>query len=510
MVRDLAAPAWVDSVHHSLITRYIIQAGGFPDSYAPHFPPDANYYHIGYHSILATFYWLTNLDLPRAMLILGQVLNALTIFAVYTFTTTLTGKKNAALIAALITGVFTPMPAYYASWGRYTQLTGLLILPAGLVWAKLARETSSPGGRVRVIFLSTLTFSGLFLTHYRTAAFLGSLLLVYALVEILFPRLGNGESRLTVLKKFAFIFIPAGVLAAVLTSPWLIPTLSRLILPKSQAWSGETKTLFADFVPRYLTAKLGTSTLILAGSGLILAFLRKKRFALTLSIWILILFGLANIGVLGLPGQGFINNTSVEITLFIPISLLGGFLIQEIVDFMFAKLQRRWKKAARWGCGFLLVGAIAFGIPRVLTVLNPNTVFFHAADREAIAWIGENIPPDEIIALNPTGWGYGLSRGEDGGYWISPLTGNPTMPPPVLYGLEAETMLYVNQFVTAVQTTAQNPRELAQVLTGYGVKYIYLGRHGGILSPMLLKESERFKCLYENEGAWVFEVAGVP
>ncbi|OQY26453.1 MAG: hypothetical protein B6I38_11275, partial [Anaerolineaceae bacterium 4572_5.1] len=164
MVRDLAAPAWVDSVHHSLITRYIIQAGGFPDSYAPHFPPDANYYHIGYHSILATFYWLTNLDLPRAMLILGQVLNVLTIFAVYTFTTTLTGKKNAALIAALITGVFTPMPAYYASWGRYTQLTGLLILPAGLVWAKLARETSSPGGRVRVIFLSTLAFSGLFLT----------------------------------------------------------------------------------------------------------------------------------------------------------------------------------------------------------------------------------------------------------------------------------------------------------------------------------------------------------
>jgi hypothetical protein len=35
MVRDLAAPAWVDSVHHAVITRLIIESGSIPGSYAP-------------------------------------------------------------------------------------------------------------------------------------------------------------------------------------------------------------------------------------------------------------------------------------------------------------------------------------------------------------------------------------------------------------------------------------------------------------------------------------------
>ena len=42
-----------------------------------------------------------------------------------------TGSEGAGriggLAAALIVGVFTPMPAYYTSWGRYTQLAALLI-----------------------------------------------------------------------------------------------------------------------------------------------------------------------------------------------------------------------------------------------------------------------------------------------------------------------------------------------------------------------------------------------
>jgi len=36
MVRDLAAPAWVDSVHHAVITRLIVEKGGLPFSYSPY------------------------------------------------------------------------------------------------------------------------------------------------------------------------------------------------------------------------------------------------------------------------------------------------------------------------------------------------------------------------------------------------------------------------------------------------------------------------------------------
>ena len=129
MVRDYATPTWVDSVHHGLITRLILEQGGFPASYAPYLDIQITEYHPGFHSVLASFIWLSGLSIDQAMLILGQVLNALAIFASYLFTVSLLSDRRAGLLAAAITGLFTPMPAYYTSWGRYTHLAGMLILP---------------------------------------------------------------------------------------------------------------------------------------------------------------------------------------------------------------------------------------------------------------------------------------------------------------------------------------------------------------------------------------------
>jgi hypothetical protein len=43
MARDLVAPPWVDSIHHSLITRLMMESGGIPETYAPYLPAEANY-----------------------------------------------------------------------------------------------------------------------------------------------------------------------------------------------------------------------------------------------------------------------------------------------------------------------------------------------------------------------------------------------------------------------------------------------------------------------------------
>ena len=65
MVRDLATPAWVDSVHHALITRLILTNGAYPSTYLPYLDISPTVYHPGFHSIAASFVWLTNLDLPQ-------------------------------------------------------------------------------------------------------------------------------------------------------------------------------------------------------------------------------------------------------------------------------------------------------------------------------------------------------------------------------------------------------------------------------------------------------------
>jgi asparagine N-glycosylation enzyme membrane subunit Stt3 len=144
MIRDLATPACDDPVHHALLTRLIMQSGGYPTGYQPFLDLAPTQYHLGFHAIAAVFTWLTNLRIDQSLLILGQVINALMVFSVYYFALLITQRRATCLVAAVITGFMTPMPAYYTSWGRYTELAGLLIIPTafGLVFS-LVKENSN-------------------------------------------------------------------------------------------------------------------------------------------------------------------------------------------------------------------------------------------------------------------------------------------------------------------------------------------------------------------------------
>ena len=59
MTRDLATPAWVDSVHHATLVRLILEQGAFPASYQPLIPAATASYHVGYHAVMACFTWLS-------------------------------------------------------------------------------------------------------------------------------------------------------------------------------------------------------------------------------------------------------------------------------------------------------------------------------------------------------------------------------------------------------------------------------------------------------------------
>jgi len=336
MARDLAGPAWVDSVHHSLITRLVLEHGGFPDNYTPYLDITSTRYHPGFHSVLASFQWLSGVESLMAMLVFGQVLNALSVVAVYLFTKQLTGDSLASLIAALITGFFTPMPAYYTSWGRYTQLAGMLILPAAFV---LVRAVSSAWIRRdnpwKILLPAAIACAGLFLAHYRVAVFLACLLLADFTVRLL-------EKTLKVYKSFRVSFRLheidrnlfreiVGVAVVALTSliilmPWMPSMLNTMLIPIAVSGIKTSVPFFNDFAWTFLTSAWGKNSLYLASLGVVWGIVRKPRLVLTLALWIAMLFILANTAALGwFPGV--INNTSVEISLFMPISTLGGIFI---------------------------------------------------------------------------------------------------------------------------------------------------------------------------------------
>jgi hypothetical protein len=502
MARDLAGPAWVDSVHHALITRLILSNGGFPTTYAPYLDVPANQYHSGFHSTLAVFQWLSGLQLPDAMLLYGNVLNAASVFAVYLFAVTLTRSRVAGISAALIAGLVTPMPAYYTSWGRYTELAGLLILPAVLAFVVQTMDETGKWGDYKLLALACLSFTGVLLVHYRVLAFLCVLLASYVISQVTFSLNGlKTLAKKTILVGSALIL--GGILLA---SPWILPNIPRLFPYLVQSSAGVRGKLFEGFTWSFLTSALGTYSLWAAGLGLAVGVIRLQRFTLTLVVWIIGLFCLSNLGALGIPGSSFINMTSVEICLFIPIATLGGFVVSQLADLLRRFLPDRFTPSI--SIGFVIAGSIVavLGARRLLPLINPTTELIRQGDLPAMQWIQDNVAETETILINPFQWMTIIYAGNDGGYWISPLTGRKTFPPPAIYSFGS--LQDIQDIMSNCQKVIQyggNPDQLWDLMQTLGIHYVYTGVRGGPIAVDKLAASPHYHLLYAQQGAYLFK-----
>ncbi len=527
MVRDLAAPPWVDLVHHGVITRLILEQGAFPASYSPYLEIDSARYHAGYHSLMAVFTWLSGMDLQAGMLLFGQVLNALMILPVYLLTVQLSGERYAGLFAAIIAGLFTPMPAYYTSWGRYTQLTGLLILPAAFWLVTETRRRWAEGGLRRAwrsLALAALACAGIFLVHYRAAAFLGCLLAadftvragVLLLRRVLQrwqkqpPAAGTPE-----LRAYLMSVALTAALSLLLVLPWLPETFTGLFIPKLSAWRGGHGQPFEGFAWSFLITAWGVPSLYLAGAGVAWGLIRRRAFPVILGLWSGLMFLIANLEPLGLPGGGFISSLAVGISLFMPLAAAGGFLSGDLYS-----LGRRWldgrytgippwlPAAYRIAWAALALAAMLGAGRALLPILRPVTFLARQADVNGLRWLAENTPADSTVLINPAAWGYGMYQGQDGGYWVTPVTGRRSLPPPVLYGLDndQERVAAVNRQVQSAIDLAGDPAALQVMLRANGIDYIFLGGRGGVLSPRRLNASGLFPLLFSSRGVWIFGV----
>ncbi len=531
MVRDLAAPAWVDSVHHTMIARLVVEQGAFPQSYEPLVDALHTSYHSGFHSIVATFHWLSGLELSKAILILCQVFNALSVLAVYLLATSFTKDRLVGLFAAFITGFLSSMPAYYASWGRYTQLNGLLLLPvcAALVMRLLSgrafpasqldkraadiqgEDNSQPASppfistqmSIQLVIFACLACAGLFMIHYRVIGFWALLMGAWILGELI--RSLDKQAIWKTVPRAAGWLAAVGIPAILISLPWWPGLINSLILPGLSASPTPPQPLQVDW--GLLTPGFGKQIMILALAGLFISLLRARWFGPVIALWVGLLFISANQGTISLPGSSFINLTSVEIMFFLPLSLLAGFCASFLIRSI-GRLIPGWGQlpyAALITVG-AMVAALA-GAQRIMPILNPVTLLFRNADRPAIQWIADNIGPDETILTNPFLWGYGVYAGQDGGYWISPLAGRKTLPPPILYayGSPAEVQS-VAETCKEVIERASDPQALSELMRSQGIRFVYLGRRGGVLSPKSLVQSGLFQTRYSKAGTWLFEL----
>ena len=86
------------------------------------------------------------------------------------------------------------------------------------------------------------------------------------------------------------------------------------------------------------------------------------------------------------------------------------------------------------------------------------------------------------------------------------MTGRQTMPPPILYGLDALQNKNITKFVAQTIETAGDPPTLAKLLKDNAIHYLYLGARGGVFSPSLLASDPHFIELYQKDGVHIYQV----
>jgi hypothetical protein len=528
-VRDLVMPAWVDSVHHTLIARLIAEGGQVPATYRPFIPVDSFYYHYGFHALAAYVHWLSGAEMPQVLLILGQLLNAGAALSAYLLAVHLTGRRWVGVGAILVTGLISTMPAYYVSWGRYTQLTGLNSLPTTLLLVTMWLESLPPSflpaegeagetprrlWHLRPLLLASVSLAGLFLIHYRVLIFAACFFLAYGL------HTGWTQRREGLrLAQFALkgMFLGAGSLALAL--PWLIRIVRTVVLPLGTFGARLQGTPNYNAAPlSYILTGQDRILVALAIGGSLWGLLRRERGIALMLLWISIVFVVVNPSVLGLPTTWLTSNASTLIILYLPFSVGVGYWSTMMYDY--AKATWRRHRPSNVGdlplqilAGGILTSVALWGIDVQVPILNPNTVLVDPDDLEAMAWIREHTSPNAVFLVNTELWMPGVYRGSDAGWWIPLLTGRQATLPPALYIYgDREYYERVNALAQAVADTQAWEDDAAwrAMLKAWGVTHVYIGARGGPLSPRTLIALPYYEPVYRHNAVWIFELRDTP
>ena len=497
--RELLLPNWVDSQHHYLIIRAILEERGLLDTLSPYLDMPF-YYHYGFHAVAALFTAVSGLEIGSAMLILGQILNALVGLSVYALGKTLWRDWRPAAAAALLVSFATRMPAYYLSWGRYTLLTGLILLP--LAMRAALQMTGKSWQKADVMHLGLLT-AGVLLSHYFTAVLLAAFLFLLAIAHFL-PRL---KRLLTAAVGFSSVIAGTG-LGVVLAAPWLLRVM-RFSAASASLQSNLPESLGAILeapeTGAYIWKLLGPASnhwlLLVAGIGLVYGFIRRKQ--LGFGVWILMM------AALSLPWTASLRPFRPDhfaIILFLPVTLWAGWAFWRAGCLLHGWLKWKWLPPAV--IGLLLGGWIIWSFPLSSDIVNPVTVLVTEDDIEALDWIRENTPEDARFFINTTYWQNDVYRGVDGGGWLLPYTGRWAVVPTVFYGFSPD-IEHVSELRNLGKTASEIDgcsSKFRHLIESAGIHWFYIHLDQGALQPDGLLKCENVSIAYQNSKVWIFQI----
>ncbi len=512
VIRGLPYPAWSDSLHHTLLTQLTAVQGRLPASMEPFFPVALGDYHLGLYSITAIVEWLAQVPAHTALLWTAQALNGLCGMGVYLVLDRKVGRIGA-VVAATVVGLLSHQPAFYVNWGRFTQISGqVILLVAWLVtWEAIVLwKRWREGRRTELIwhtFFAALLSGAVFLLHFRVVVFYAPLVMMVVAWEWWQAR-QDKTIDLLILGTFAAGFLALAVVAPVAwdavrsfgarqsNPPSLSPSALRASLDQYFSFEWEAVPILAA----------RTWLLITTGLAAVFGLLRRNGLVLMAVLWAITLYLIGDAYRLGVPLLAVTNLGAVLIMLYLPIGLITGGATEEFLGLF--RGQRR-QTAVRLVAAFVLGAAFVASHVRV-TEIEPHRHFVKQEDVLAMAWIKENTEADATFAVNTYFWLASHPHGTDAGYWIPYFTGRRMTSAVMLSSLATqEYQSRVNEMSRAAERLTLDNSALDE-LQELGVEYIYIGANGDFSGPSLnaaqLSQSGKATLVYQTPHVSIFRI----
>lgn len=395
-VARLQLPLYFDSPEHYQIIANLLRQFA-PGGLGQHLTwPVTDYYHLGYHAVLAALTAISSLSLAQMMLVAGQLVLAAAAVPLFVIVRNATGSSVAGLLAVIFGALGWYMPAHAVNWGKYPALFSLPVMLFALGAAHLYAMQTSSLSRFRWLILASAGVAAAFLIHTRS-------IIVLALVFCAWG-LASWSSGRGLHLRIATLAIGCLALAG---ETWLIAR-SAVLAPVLDPYLG------SGIWP--------TAAVIMLAAP---AYSAHPRLAMT-SLLALV-FLLAGLFVPA-PDPSYatlLDRPLVEMLLFVPLSVLGaaGFAG------LFQNLKPRWELA---GPAAAAVVALAVILHALLSYeFHPSACCAIATqdDLAALTWIDGHLAQDARVLIASAEVRYAdapyppLNAAADAGAWVTPLTG---------------------------------------------------------------------------------------
>lgn len=523
-IRDIPAPLWGDSVHHTAMAQLILDNGGLFTSWEPIAPYQSLTIHWGFSALAAVYAWFTGESILSATLIVGQLINVFALLTPVLLIIRFVKKPEWGLVGFLISiGLFSIIPGIYTSWGRYAQLAGQVILPAvAFLSVELLHNPNCQSKffnlrRKRLFVITALLLAGMTLTHYRLPIFWISLFGMLFVYHQFRTRAAWKEWWLDILSLSSIIG-----LFAILIAPWL-PRLfnSNLALTASTSatpinpndWIISHINQWSD-LPVYIPIFILSLFII----SLVYAVSKKQFEPVLYAIWPILIMAYM-VGVLiNLPFANLLEGFAIKIMTYIPVGLAIGWAVSEI----FSRVSHYFNRITQSIVTLSVVILCFVGWEIQSLSVHPNTyaIVTHP-DIKAMNWIEQNTPEDSVFLVEGFRVHYGYSAvGADAGWWIPLLTGRDnTMPPQYAMVNELPSppdgRQIIVDLVEFLETHEAVEKESVEYLCDFGITHIYIGQGQGLtgagvsqlFSPTeFLANPDDYHLIYHQDRIYIFEL----